>query len=85
MSQQTTPTTKREKVDNLIKRIEEYYSENKIKGEFRLNDWSIVLDGEKYLSTNISVMKRSDPFSMTFNACYSRLIELKTFIEKSKK
>ena len=73
-----------EQAENLISRITKYFEENPVIGEFRLNECSVVLNGERYIEKNIAVLKNSKVNTMQFSACYSRLQELKAFVEKNK-
>ena len=79
-------TTNKDRAENLIGRMEAYFSEpeNSLPSNFKLNDFSTIASGDKYLQTNLSVMKKQDPFSSQFNLAYERIVELKLFIEKQK-
>ena len=69
-----------------MKRMIDFFEETEIPfTEIRINNFSVILDVQKYIEVNVSRIKSNIILSLEWRMCYLRLYELKQIIENFKK
>ena len=69
-----------------MKRMIAFFDETEIPfTEIRINNFSVILDVQKYIEVNVLRIKSNIILSLEWRMCYLRLYELKQIIENFKK
>jgi len=69
-----------------MKRMIAFFDETEIPfTEIRINNFSVILDVQKYIEVNVLRIKRNIVLSLEWRMSYLRLYELKKIIENFKK
>ena len=69
-----------------MKRMIDFFEETEIPfTEIRINNFSVILDVQKYIEVNVLRIKSNIILSLEWRMCYLRLYELKQIIENFKK
>lgn len=69
-----------------MKRMIAFFDETEIPfTEIRINNFSVILDVQKYIEVNVSRIKSNIVLSLEWRMSYLRLYELKKIIENFKK
>jgi len=82
--------TREEKADVLKKKaaalIQSFEGRTLPAEPFKIKPWAIIMDVQKYFSTNVEVINGSDnPFSRPYVAAFFRLNDLKIYMDELSK